>query len=87
MCSCLILALIVALQFKDRHLPCKVLIPSGDSYSETGGSQNFTGSYRTQSACSVVPTAPGNYQVLGDEYISNLFDFDASHLWRRVVIP
>ncbi|KAH7082814.1 ABC-2 type transporter-domain-containing protein [Paraphoma chrysanthemicola] len=65
-------------EFSDQHFPCYVLVPSGDAYN--------VGLRSTQRACSISPTKPGNYEVLGDEYIVQTFGFDATHLWRNLGI-
>lgn len=60
-------------EFHDRKFVCSAYIPSGPDYTTISG---------TERVCTAVGSIPGNDYVLGDDFLSNSYNYHNQHKWR-----
>lgn len=60
-------------EFHDRKFVCSAYIPSGPDYSTISG---------TERVCTAVGSIPGNDYVLGDDFLSNSYNYHNRYKWR-----
>ncbi|KAL2857306.1 putative multidrug resistance ABC transporter [Aspergillus pseudoustus] len=64
-------------EFHKRDFRCVSFVPSGPGFSDAGPNNRV---------CSTVGSIPGRPFVNGDDYITSLYGYTASHKWRNIGI-